>query len=502
MRRSIRRRPLAALSVGLLALLALLAAPTSAPAQNNKLDPFGTEVLRRLLDSKHFKPLSSWSQLDDAPARTLLVLLGRMRGRDGEMELSRFPNGLSRFLEEGGAVLLATDQRLESEELSEVCGAGVSGLPVFAWGRHDRGSDETAFQRQRESPFVFPFENAEFPLFAKLKSGPHKQRLRVATNWPSFLERMTPRIPDGVKLLAHFPPESVFVEWGDWEKSVNPRRLIFALSCEHGKGRLLLLSDHSIFINHLLLNNVQEDNWDFAVNSINWLKGDAQERNRVLFVYDGKIETSLDALLRSTPVSLLDEQARLVANANAQLKRFEESHRQKNGINEGLIDTVGSVAADKLFGGRPWQSFYRLLVLLAVLGAFFYGVARLRRASFAPEPNVPLFATAASRQAPSASPLLQRYRHAVQEDNLADYAHVLAQEWLGSVYRGEAGRPPRVVAEGGWWERRSLSNLVGRVWKMAQADVPERMSQREFRSFLADLERLRKALAVGHLRLE
>jgi len=46
MRRSIRRRPLAALSVGLLALLALLAAPTSAPAQNNKWPDASMDYLR------------------------------------------------------------------------------------------------------------------------------------------------------------------------------------------------------------------------------------------------------------------------------------------------------------------------------------------------------------------------------------------------------------------------------------------------------------------------
>src|SRR5262249_9531483 len=140
------------------------------------------------------------------------------------------------------------------------------------------------------------------------------------------------------------------------------------------------------------------------------------------------------------------------------------------------------------------------LILLGVLGASIYGLARLRRASFHPEPHVPLFAAAASRHAPSASALNQRYRHAVQEDNLGDYAHILAQEWLRPLHGGEG--PPRVVASGGWWQRRSLRQLVGRIWGLAQADVPERMSQGEFRSFLADLERLREKLAAGALRLE
>jgi hypothetical protein len=485
-------------SLVLFVVLLALAAPTSALAQKPPpLDPFGTHVLRSLLDSKHFKPLRSWAELRDAPERTLLVLLGRMRGRDGDSELNRIPDGLKRFLEDGGAVLLATDQRLQSEQLSSVCGAGVSGSPVFAWGRNQVGSNRTAFELQRESPFVFPFKDAEFPLFVRLQPGAQKGPLRVATNWPSFLERTVGPLPANVKPLAHFPLDSVF---GDWERSVRPVRLVFGLSCEHEKGRLLLLADHSIFINHLMLNQIQDDNWDFAVNAVNWLKGDDKERNRVLFVYDGTIETKLDDLIRVTPVSLLDIQAGLVNSANEQLKEIEGKNPWK-GANQDTVDTIGQ-ASGRLFGWSPRFGFIRLLVLLGVLGALFYGLARLWRASFRPEPHVPLFATAAIRHAPSASALQQRYRHAVQEDNLGDYAHVLAQEWLGTVYRPEDGHPPRVVAAGGWWQQRSLSNLVRRVWRMAQADVPECMSQREFRNFLADVERLRKALAAGDLRLE
>ena len=155
-----------------------------------------------------------------------------------------------------------------------------------------------------------------------------------------------------------------------------------------------------------------------------------------------------------------------------------------------------------LFRSRwpPWLSFARLLVLIAALGAFFYGLKRLRRASFRPEPHVPLFATAVSRHAPPSSALLQRYRYAVQEDNLGDYAHILAQEWLGTVHTG--GGPPRVVAGANGAPRRWLQKLVERLWRMAQAEVPEGMSQGEFRDFLADLEHLRGALAAGDLRLE
>ncbi len=198
-------------------------------------------------------------------------------------------------------------------------------------------------------------------------------------------------------------------------------------------------------------------------------------------------------------MSLLDVQAWLVNDANERLKEFEAKQSWKN-TNAETVMAIRRATARPSLGGALWFGFDRLLIVLGVLGAFLYGLARLRRASFRPEPHVPLFAAAASRHAPSASALNQRYRHAVQEDNLGDYAHMLAQEWLGTVYGGEG--PPRVVAGGGWWHRRSLQNLVGRIWRLARADVPERMSQGAFRGFLADLEHLHKALAGGDLRLE
>jgi hypothetical protein len=237
---------------------------------------------------------------------------------------------------------------------------------------------------------------------------------------------------------------------------------------------------------------------DFAYNAIDWLKGDNKARNRVLFVHDGNIETTLDVPIREIHASLLDFQSSLIQKANDQLKKLESNDVWKRG-NQEVIRSIRWTAYRPNLGGALWFGFDRLLVLLAVLGAAFYGLNRLRRASFRPEPHVPLFATAASRHAPSASALKQRYRLAVQEDNLGDYAHVLAREWLGSVYRGEG--PPRVASEKGSTHH-SLHKLVERIWRMVQADVPERMSQREFRDFLTDLERLHEALAAGNLRLE
>src|SRR5262245_39819948 len=87
-----------------------------APPLRAQDTPFenGTHALRRILHDSGFQPLQSWTDLDDieAPPRTLLVLLGEPPGRKMEELLEQIPGKLRSFVEQGGAVLLATDQPL------------------------------------------------------------------------------------------------------------------------------------------------------------------------------------------------------------------------------------------------------------------------------------------------------------------------------------------------------------------------------------------------------
>jgi len=504
---SFRRGPFAALSAGLLVLIILaMPAPIRAQAEPQQFS-FGTHALRRILHVNKFKALEDWDDLDDEPGQTLLVLLGHLRG-----DFNRsIPGGLENFVRRGGGVLLATDQASPvrspaGQELIRVAGTVVSGYAVSAlrpgptdpWIsplRATRVNPKAVYRGQPECVIVSPTKEGK-PLFVG-RTASQPDEVGLATNRPSYLWNSD--LPEHVRRVAEFPIGCRY------DYPTGPRYLFptdkpppFAVRSEFGNGRLLLLADHSIFINEMMLKS-DNGNVDFTYNAIEWLKGDNKERNRVLFVSDGKIETRLDIPIREEPVSLLDVQAGLIQDANEKLKEFEAKQPWGN-ANAETVRTISRYTSRPELGGARGFGFYRLLIVLGVLGVSFYGLVRLRRASFHPEPHVPLFAAAASRHAPSASALNQRYRHAVQEDNLGDYAHMLAQEWLGAVHRGEG--PPRVIVGGGWWHRRSLRNLVGRIWRLAQADVPERMSQGEFRGFLADLERLRSALAGGDLRLE
>src|SRR5262249_49234461 len=121
--------------------------------------------------------------------------------------------------------------------------------------------------------------------------------LGLVTNRPSFLW-VGHGVPRRAHVLARFPR-------GCWYGGARGQHLprdwspyTVAVSSEHGKGRLLLLADHSIFINEMMQPR-DTGNADFAYNAVDWLReGEDGPRDRVLFVTDSRIETKLDIPLR------------------------------------------------------------------------------------------------------------------------------------------------------------------------------------------------------------
>src|SRR5262249_56049092 len=134
----------------------------------------------------------------------------------------------------------------------------------------------------------------------------------LATNRPSCLWPL----PRDEHRVAEFPKGCRY-DTPEGQAYLPPRQrpLPFAVRREFDSGgRLLLLADHSVFINEMMLKS-DNGNVDFTYNAIEWLKGDNKERNRVLFVSDGNIETKLDIPIREEPVSLLDIQAKFIQDA-------------------------------------------------------------------------------------------------------------------------------------------------------------------------------------------
>jgi hypothetical protein len=495
----------------LLLLLALLpAAPVRAQDADEAEFRMGTEAFRFILNRAGFKPLSSWNELGENPGRSLLVLDGYPRDRWHRSLLRRIPGGLRRFLERGGAVLIATDSTLDSRALIEVCGYAVSGERVMGrspWGE-TRLQETDLYHRLSEFLIVKPLGQDGPPLFSASLPGRGQQSISLATYLPSYLVHQDdPAVEAKVSVLARLPG----VCWGKGGGGFAPGPRVpapFAVSCELGEGRLLLLADPDAFSN-LMMRPLDTDNVEFVNNAVYWLKGGLDgKRDRILFVEDGAINTQIKVRLRARTMSLAEVQALLIEQGDHILQQIEDEAARDDTINKATLAALNEGPGRDLFGRFSADNVHLLLVLLAGLGLAVYGLSRLRRASHKIDPQTPLFAAAAARQAPSASVLQQRQRSALQDDNLGDYAHLLAREWLEAVpewrpalERGAASEPPAVTFRGGWWQQRSLRKLLREVWRLAQGQTPERMTRWEFRRLLAKLDRLRLALDLGYLSL-
>jgi hypothetical protein len=472
------RRP-GGLAAGL--LVALLLAP-AAPGQTGPRPApssfaFQTHVFRWLLSQLKFHPLQGFDPVTD-PADTVLVVLGDTSCLDR----GHLPGGLREFVAAGGACLVATDRKPASPaeaELEDAAGVTVTGRSLV-----DDEEDEV-YRGLSFCPFLDPLPRALPDLFRGPRLDP-RVRLRVATNAPSSLRHGSDDWPGSVRPLA-FLPANVR------DERMRPRRNrwliggpLFAAGGEVGRGRVLVLADHSLFINEMML---PEDtgNVEFTSNCLEWLRGERDaRRHQVLFVEDGAVRTDLDVPLKEVPGLPPGAERAIVAGVDRALADLQE----QNAFNRGLWEWLGPPA---VFARRA-LAFGTLLLALYLL--YRAGV----RGRYRPE-LAPLLARAVERHTPAATLLEQRGREAVGSGNLWEAARGVARAWVAALPAADA-RPPRVEADGGWWRRRSLERRVRRMWKLAHAARPVRVSPRGLRRLLHDADLLRAALADGTLRLK
>jgi hypothetical protein len=492
-----RRSPLAVL---LLACVCATAWPARAAAQLDDASFWsGTHALRRILHARKFVALRDWDRLDEAPSKTLLVLLGNPVRR-GESLLDNVPGRLTKFLRDGGAALIATDSRLVHEDLTEVCGYGVQGAKVSAWPGNDRRHRDVRDGLERRVPddnlyrglpgCIIPEAlDAVPPLFLDPLKPLERSKLRVATNRPSYLASQGQE----ASVLARFPRGCYYTDRGYLFPRWAPPP--FAVCAEPGDGRVLLLADHSVFLNDMMLEGVRQadnDNFAFAFNVVDWLRGKAGQRRRVLFVEDGYVERQLDTPLEIPEGAIRQALAELAEKVNTVAKGVQEKHARDNTLNRVLINGIGA------------GNFYRLLIGAAVVALVVYGGLRLMRAAHRVDLALPLFGNIAGKFRPAGSTLAMRQKSALVGDDLREYAREAAREWFaalpGCPEFGEAAMP-HVEARGGWWKRTSLRNEVHRLWRTARGEDQPRMTQTAFQQFVARLDRLQSAVESGDLQI-
>jgi hypothetical protein len=490
--------------------LAFLLLPSFASAQTVSV-PFeqGDHAFRFVLKQFDFQPLSDVKELHENADTSILIVFG-----DTQI-LDQLPRGLQSFLDKGGAVLVATDRDVGRKWQEEL------GTPLrehYVSAPRDLG---LAYRNNPECPFVVPTQVQDPPVFKNLHE--------VATNRPRYLVNNSQTL----KTLAVFDPGCRLEGPFQWP-SICP----FAVGGEIGKGRVLVLSDHSVFINAMMI-PTDNDNFDFAYRCLDWLsdRGEGQDkRSHVLFINEAETITTFDVPVTDVPLPTME----LI---NQLLVKMEQ---------ENLFNRL-------ILGEHPEQRFRAILqgLIVALTTALIgFGCYRFLLARHVVETKEPLFAAKAAQQTPNMALTTQRQLAMIKSDNFWEAAHHLARDWFlatlpdslsearmaglesstasvagASSRRGLEGpatkgaqavqpghplrsprgpsahatRPAAILrrfsVDAGRWRRRSWEKKLRLVWNIA-VGPPVKLSASEFARFVTQLDEIKAALAKGTLALK
>lgn len=483
------------LAAALLALLIVPAAPAQAPPEPaSRHVAEGTDIFRKSLDLLHFKPLKSFPDLALDPSNSILIMLGDTH------RLNEVPGGLQQFISRGGAALIASDLPMQpdaSRALVDTTGVEVTG---FQWAapkdpRKARQAQKDSYREIDGCPFLEPFD-ADQPN-RRLLQHPREDRLvRVATNLPSTLEG--PRWPPRVRPFAVLPRTTEFLAPEDHPA---PLFWLFGVAGDLDAGRIIVLADHSLFINEMM-KPTDNDNVEFTANCLTYLRGDHNQRKRVLFVDNGVIHPSFEIGPKVPASELLGRLAQgVLGAANAKLNRAQDRLNEldrDDGLNQRTLHLLG----------RVFNSPRQLFTAVAILGTLFlliYACYRVGIASvYKKEAALPSLARVVAQQGPPGTLLALRHEGQVSAANIAETGRQLARDAFeaGGVAAPVPYREPTVTVTGvGWWRRIGLRRRVLQLWRLAFHHQPAPLAPNAVRALVAELEQLKADLKRGTIQL-
>jgi hypothetical protein len=450
----------------------------------------GTHVFRRILYDRGIEPLEDFEQLNEDPKRSILIVLGKTS------ILGNFPGGLRRFLRRGGAVLLATDRGIRHPgvhaAVRKIAGVRINKQSVVC------PNPALCYKGLDYCPFLLPaprLPGEKEQAFNLFQLPPNVAgSMRVATNVPSYLLGRDP-LPKGISAVADLPPKMRI------DRPKPPPEfdslLLFAVGGNVGSGRILVLADHSIFINEMML-PTDNHNVEFVFNCVNWLQ-DGEQRDRALFLEEGVVRTKFQIPLKSLSIPPSELAKALVANRNEVLTEVGEALGRWQGrtdINHLILDGLWDL-------GLSPAALHQLGVVLGTLLLLLYGAYRITaRARHRQDWSVPLLAQAVGRNLPASSILEQRHSMQLQVQNLWETARDLTRRWFAEAGMAvTASSAPPAVVRGGWWRRWRQGRRLRRLWRLAQGVRPVRVTPRGLNRLQAELTRLRVALKDGSVRL-
>jgi hypothetical protein len=457
--------------VSLAIVLAALgvATPTSAADPVLEIPYDGTQAFRGILHKSGLTPLTSVKELAEDPAHSLLIVLGDTGILDGEIR-PLVPGGWQQLVRDGAAVLIATDRPFRSrsiigdEQVAYVTGEQVAAPP---------GS---AYHMLSACPIMDPMDSTRRTFFRGplRKDGSRDVLKHVATNRPSWVDPRRFRLGGGLTPLAVIDDQA------------GPVRYVGGYT-ERGDGRLLILADHSVFINAMMIPR-DTDNFDFAFNCIAWLAEEGPKRSRVLFVEDGRIQDKFDTPL-AVPVPPLPPLDALVPPINHLLMGLQNDKSRPNFFNRILVREAEAHAL--------WLA---LLTALLVGVVALYGYFWLARSRYRGEWGLPSLQKslqpAVQQHEPAPTLLQQRHQAQLAAGNLWEAAHVLVRLELPEL----ATQRSMVKASGSWWQRWWMQRQVERLRRLA-GGRPMCVSPREFARLPGEIRAVKTALASGAVSL-
>lgn len=468
------RRRLPAAGLVLLSAAWLLSAPAAwGQGTAQAAVPWeGTEAFRFLLFNRGVRALSEVTDLVERPDQTMLIFLG-----GDAAAVNDVPGGLWAFVREGGAVLIATDQRTDPG-VEKAFGVRVRGESLLAVNRKEDG-----YRDRAECPVVTDFTRPVHPVFRGLTG--------LATNKPSFLQaaRRTP-----FRTRATFPlVESAGKAWQ------LQFAAFFAMTWDGPGGRVLMLSDDSVFINGMML-QPDNDNLRFANQAMDWLT-EGGRRTQALVVVAAKVDDRFDKAQTWLPLlglgtpDLKDlppvNPADLPPPPVEVLDRMVVGLEDEDVFNELIRRSVGVP--------RMWKG----LVLAASVALLLYGCYRILCGRYRIDVQEPLLATAVSAGAPAGPLVGRRVQEMVERDSLWEGAREVAREGLARLGADVGGGPaePAVRVRGSWAQRRGLRRDFGRLWDNAFGR-PRRVTAKDLARLVDERDRLEAARAEGRFELD
>lgn len=434
-------------------------------AQNVKV-PFelGNHAFRYVMHSLELEPRTDESQLD---ANTILIVLGETDVLDSD----KIPGGLADFLKNGGALLVATDRATEHKWQK------LFHLHFEEGFIRAPGGTKLAYKDNEECPFVTPTQVQDPPIFQNLRQG-------VATNRPISLVNSSATL----KTLAVFDPRCKAEGRIIRPTQRSPGGLPFAVGGTMGAGRVIVLADHSVFINEMMI-QTDNDNFDFAYACVHWLM-EGEKRKHVLFLDEGEPVTNFDV-----PVTLTDVPMPPIEVLNQMLVKLEQ---------EDFFNRL-------ILGNNPGQrmgDILRVLTIVLTTAVTGFGCYHFLHARHHSESGEPLFSTKVAQQSPDVALVTQRHLDMVKADNFWEAAHHLAREWFETVVPGllvkvaETTGPRSgflsITVDAGWWRRWAWEKKVKGAWQLA-AGPSRKLTAAEFARFVTQLDEIKAAQARGLL---